>query len=72
MKLAVSLGACSALLLWFAPLEAAAPRLRVDGKSLSIEFNSSLYSRVLSTLTGKEVPMGPFAPSESLRVSRMR
>jgi alpha-galactosidase len=40
----------------------------VDGKNLRLEFDASLHSRVVATVGGKEIPLGPFAASESIRI----
>jgi alpha-galactosidase len=41
---------------------------RVDGKVIRLEFNSELHSRVVATFDGKEIPVGDFAPSETVVV----
>jgi alpha-galactosidase len=42
---------------------------RVEGKNIRIEFNSSLHSRVIAKIGGKEIVVGPFSPSEFVTVS---
>jgi len=55
------------LLLATASLQSA-PSPRVDGKNLRLEFDASLHSRVVATVGGKAIPLGPFAASESIRI----
>ncbi len=47
----------------------AAGDVRIDGDRIAIEFNQSLHSRVTAKFEGKEIPLGDFSPSESLKVS---
>jgi alpha-galactosidase len=56
------------LLLASASLQSAPSQLRVDGKNVRLEFDRSVHSRVVAILGGKEIPIGPFTPSESIRV----
>ncbi|MGO8819557.1 MAG: glycoside hydrolase family 36 protein [Terriglobia bacterium] len=47
---------------------AAAQRAQADGANVRIEFNDVLHSRVVAKFDGKEIPIGDFAPSESITV----
>jgi alpha-galactosidase len=42
---------------------------KVEGKSIEVEFDSSLHSRVIAALGGTETVIGPFVASESIRVA---
>jgi len=47
----------------------AAPAVvRVEGKNIRLEFNSSLHSRVLARFDGKDIALGEFRPSESITI----
>src|SRR5579872_570927 len=50
-------------------LRSAPSASRVDGKNLRIEFDRLLHSRVVATLSRSETAIGPFVPSESIRVA---
>lgn len=41
----------------------------IRGKNLAIEFDSSMRSRVVARFEGKEIPLGPFAVSESVKTA---
>ncbi|HZT32237.1 MAG TPA: glycoside hydrolase family 36 protein [Bryobacteraceae bacterium] len=47
----------------------AAAATRVEGKSIRVEFDGSMHSRLVAILDGKERVMGDFTPSEFIRVS---
>ncbi|HYM05738.1 MAG TPA: glycoside hydrolase family 36 protein [Terriglobales bacterium] len=47
----------------------AAETVRVAGKNIRIEFNATMYSRVVAMLGGEERAVGDFTPSESISVS---
>ena len=47
----------------------AADGARVEGKSIRIEFDANMHSRVVAVLAGKERVIGDFSPSEFIRVS---
>jgi alpha-galactosidase len=49
-------------------LGSAASPPRVEARNLRIEFDESLHSRVVATLGGRVIAIGPFAASESIRV----
>lgn len=49
--------------------QAAAGEVRIEGTRLAIEFNQSLHSRVTARFEGKEIRLGDFSRSESVRVS---
>ena len=68
MKLAKYIAVDILLLLLSPALNSAPSPPRVDGKNLRIEFDQSLHSRVVATLGGQQIPIGPFVPSESIRV----
>jgi alpha-galactosidase len=42
---------------------------RLDGQGIRLEFDDVLHSRVVSTLGGVDLELGPFAPSESASVA---
>ncbi len=42
--------------------------VRVSGRGITIEFDRALHSRVVSDLGGKRMEIGPFAPSETVRI----
>jgi len=50
----------------FLPMLAAPSTPAVEGKNICIEFNELLHSRATARLDGKQVVIGPFAPSEFL------
>ena len=52
-----------------APVSFAADGARVSGKSIRIEFDGKMHSRVVATIGSKERAIGDFMPSESIRVS---
>lgn len=41
----------------------------IRGKNLAIEFDSAMRSRVVARFEGKEIPLGPFAATESVKSS---
>ena len=43
--------------------------VRVEGKSIRVEFNAAMHSRVVAVLGAQERVIGEFAPSETIRVS---
>src|SRR5438045_2264619 len=47
-------------------LRAAPAGAQIESKNIRVEFNSLLHSRVVARFDGKEIPLGDFAPSESL------
>jgi alpha-galactosidase len=53
----------------FAASGFAAAGASVVGRNIRIEFNSALHSRVLALFGGRELVIGDFSPSESIRVS---
>ena len=47
----------------------AAPAVvRVQGKNIRLEFNSSLDSRVVASFDGKDIALGEFGPSETITI----
>lgn len=44
--------------------------LQIQSKDLRIEFDSKLHSRVVARLAGREVALGPFAASETVRSTK--
>ena len=56
-------------LAWMATQGFAAESVRVEGKSIRVEFDAAMHSRVVAVLGGHERVVGEFAPSESIRVS---
>jgi alpha-galactosidase len=58
------LAVVSSLGLWVSAPGLMQGQTRAEGKSIRIEFDSSLHSRVVAKLGGKEIIIGPFAPSE--------
>ena len=47
----------------------ASQRAQADGANIRIEFNDMLHSRVVAKFEGRQIPIGDFAPSESLMVA---
>src|SRR5450755_3266866 len=47
----------------------AAEAARVEGKSIRIEFDAAMHSRVVALLGGRERVLGDFTPSEYVRVA---
>src|SRR5579863_3413886 len=56
-------------LVWTAAQGLAAEPVRVEGKSIRVEFDSAMHSRMVAILGGHERVVGAFAPSESIQVS---
>ena len=52
---------------WSSP--PASQRAQADGRSIRIEFNETLHSRVVAKFEGKEIAIGDFAPSEFITVA---
>src|SRR5690348_7893099 len=48
---------------------AAVPAASIEGRSIRVEFNGQLHSRVIAKFDGKEVALGDFSPSESVTVN---
>ncbi len=42
------------------------PQAKVEGRNIRIEFDTSLHSRVVAKLAGKEITIGAFNPSETI------
>jgi hypothetical protein len=53
----------------FAAPDFAAAGASVVGKNIRIEFDSALHSRVVALFGGRDLVIGDFSPSESIRVS---
>ena len=47
----------------------AADGARVTGKNIRIEFDKNMHSRVVALFDGREITVGDFSPSESIRVA---
>jgi alpha-galactosidase len=47
----------------------AAEAARVEGKNIRIEFDKNMHSRVVAVFGGREIVIGDFSPSESIRVA---
>ena len=60
---AVILAACS----WSA-LGAAAGPVKVETRNIRLEFDNRMHSHVIARFDGKEIVLGPFAPSETVTI----
>ena len=60
---AVILAACS----WSA-LRAAADLVKVETRNIRLEFDKRMHSHVIARFDGKEIVLGPFAPSETVTI----
>ena len=49
-------------------LQSATDSAAVEGGNLRLEFDRNMHSRVIARFGGKDIAMGPFAPSETLIV----
>ena len=67
MKAATGLACVLGILLPWTALAAPAV-VRVQGKNIRLEFNSSLDSRVVASFDGKETVLGEFGPSETITI----
>lgn len=57
-----------AVLLSWSVLRAASSPVKVDGKEIRLEFDSTLHSRVIARFDGKEIALGPFEASETVTI----
>ena len=49
-------------------LHAATDSTVIEGGNLRLEFDGNMHSRVIARFDGKDIVMGPFAPSETITV----
>ena len=57
-----------AVLLSWSVLRAASSPVKVDGKEIRLEFDSTLHSHVIARFDGKEIALGPFEASETVTI----